>query len=180
MTLSLLNVVGLSEFEILNLAYEKATLSEWVELLIKKPEYSDNFDFSKMKKYSKHDECLKLITAQPQLTEKIIKHISFDVLASLILYEKDTNVEKYYDFTQLKKDQWVHTLILKPEFAKYCDWSKLDGCSWSNLLTDQPQFAEHCDWSKLDYDDWGWLLNEQPKFAKHCDPITLTSLRKIM
>ena len=174
------------------------TGEEWSKLLIVKPEYAPQCDWStlggvdwaKLLKTQPQfaDQCnwsclngfqwLSLLRDQPQFADKcdwnklaIDGHNHNRIGWCALLMHHPQFADKC-DLSGLNGISWTLILAKQPQLSDKCPWKNLDGSNWSKLLAVQPQFADKCDFSLLNEDDWGLLLAHQPHFASRRKPAT--------
>ncbi|MEI7946578.1 MAG: hypothetical protein WCJ02_07770 [bacterium] len=115
---------------------------EWVDQLVKHPEYAEHCDWGKLS----GNDWQRLLREQPKFAE-------------------------HCDWNKLDGFDWQALLREQPKFADKCDWDKwndLEGADWASWLAGHPEDADKCDWYLLEVYDWVSLLLEQPQFATLC------------
>ena len=136
--------------------------SDWVRLLLKKPQFADKCDCCKISdalisgttvsywhKLTAKQWC-DLLMKQPQFIDKCDWSKMHRGYFEQIFNKYPDKIVKL-EISQLHAELAACVLESHPELAvKYDRWNEFDSDAWSRLLAKQPQFADKCDWSKLD------------------------------
>ena len=164
-----------------NEEFDTLSGSDWVCLLLKKPQFADKCDCCKVSdaliegttvsywhKLTAKQWC-DLLIKQPQFIDKCDWNKMHRGYFEQI-FNKYPDKMLELEISQLHAELAECVLESHPELAvKYDRWNEFDSNTWSRLLAKQPQFADKCDWSKLNGLSWSKLLSEQPQFADKCD-----------
>lgn len=151
------------------LAKKQLSGSEWLELLIWRPEcYANSCEWSRLSP----ENWSWLLSQEPAFRSRFDwkylreyrKKCSEPVFSSELLFFLCRFPEFIRSCDLLDGRTWSALLSLRPEAAEFCDFGKLDGHDWAALVASQPGFAERCDFGKLDGRDWKNLLVLAPFF----------------